>query len=265
MSELDKIILNGTQYNFKNSDDGLTEQIKQALLACFQNVPFLDDNDCYNDLYNALYPPTNLTSITCVYTQSGTVYDTASLNDLKQDLVVTAHYSDSTSETVSSYSLSGTLAVGTSTITVSYSGKTTTFNVTVTASYTDIDFSNKTYTDYHALDDQGEWVSYKGWETYDDSISVVGYSQITYSLLPSYSYSTTKINGISFFDSSDNYLGAIDVAHCDTAEYIKTAPASGYKLSGTDNIPTGASYIKVTRWEDDSVPMTLVPNVRLII
>lgn len=84
------------------------------------------------------------TGITASYTQSGTVYNTDSLNDLKSDLVVTAHYSDSTSHTVTDYTLSGTLEAGTSVISVSYSGKSTTFSVTVsqvtctgiTASYT---------------------------------------------------------------------------------------------------------------------------------
>jgi hypothetical protein len=73
-------------------------------------------------------------SITAVYTQSGTVYDTDTLDSLKPDLVVTANYSGGTSETVpaSDYTLSGTLTEGTSTITVSYAGLTTTFNVTVT-------------------------------------------------------------------------------------------------------------------------------------
>ena len=73
-------------------------------------------------------------SISAVYTQSGTVYDTDSLNSLKDDLVVTATWSDSSQTTVpaSDYSLSGTLTTGTSTITVSYGGKATTFNVTVT-------------------------------------------------------------------------------------------------------------------------------------
>lgn len=74
-----------------------------------------------------------LTGITATYTQSGTVYDTASLDDLKSDLVVTANYSDSTSETVTDYTLSGTLAEGTSTVTVSYGGKTATFEVTVSS------------------------------------------------------------------------------------------------------------------------------------
>lgn len=72
-----------------------------------------------------------LSSISAVYTQSGTVYDTDTLDSLKDDLVVTAHYSDSTTQTVTTYTLSGTLAVGTSTVTVAYGGKTTTFTVTV--------------------------------------------------------------------------------------------------------------------------------------
>ena len=74
-----------------------------------------------------------LSYITAVYTQSGTVYDDATLDSLKSDLVVTAHYSDSSTETVPStdYTLSGTLAEGTSTVTVTYSGKTATFTVVV--------------------------------------------------------------------------------------------------------------------------------------
>ena len=74
-----------------------------------------------------------LSYISAVYTQSGTVYDTDTLDSLKSDLVVTAHYSDSTTSTVASadYTLSGTLTVGTSTITVTYLEKTTTFSVTV--------------------------------------------------------------------------------------------------------------------------------------
>jgi hypothetical protein len=44
--------------------------------------------------------------------------------------VVTAHYSDGTSAPVSGYTLSGTIAKGSNTITVSYGGMTTTFTVT---------------------------------------------------------------------------------------------------------------------------------------
>ena len=74
-----------------------------------------------------------LVSISAVYTQSGTVYATTSLDDLKSDLVVTGTYDNSTTATITNYTLSGTLTEGTSTVTVSFDGKTTTFNVTVSS------------------------------------------------------------------------------------------------------------------------------------
>lgn len=74
----------------------------------------------------------NIDSISCTYTQSGTVYNTDALETLKDDLVVTVNYDDNTSETITDYALSGKLSSGTSIVTVTYGGKTTTFNVTVT-------------------------------------------------------------------------------------------------------------------------------------
>lgn len=116
------------------ADQGLSEAAKVALLQIAEKVVYIDEHgqDYYNDLYEALYPPAGLTSITAVYTQGGTVYDTDELDSLKADLVVTAHYDDSSSEVVTTYTLSGTLTEGTSTITVAYGGKTATFTVTVT-------------------------------------------------------------------------------------------------------------------------------------
>lgn len=116
---------------------GLSEEVKQALLDLFQHLAYTDADgqDYYDALYNAFYPPAELTSISAVYTQSGSVFPDTPLDDLKDDLVVTAHYSDSTTEVVPSadYTLSGTLTAGASTITVTYEDKTTTFNVTVSA------------------------------------------------------------------------------------------------------------------------------------
>jgi len=96
-----------------------------------------------------------VSSIAAVYTQSGTVYTTDTLDSLKADLVVTATYSDTTTATVPSadYTLSGTLTVGTSTVTVTYESKTTSFNVTVTeqglvpAGYTQYDYVKYTGVD----------------------------------------------------------------------------------------------------------------------
>lgn len=117
------------------SGSGLTEDIKVALLACFEKVAWIDKDgqDYYDALYDALYPSTDLVSISAVFTQgSAVIYDTDSLDTLKQYLVVTAHMSDSSTQTVTNYVLSGTLSAGTSTITVTYGGKTATFTVIVT-------------------------------------------------------------------------------------------------------------------------------------
>lgn len=118
---------------------GLTEEIKQALLQLAQKVAYIDNQGqtYYQDLYDSLYgttPVVTLVSIDAVYTQSGTVYDTDTLDSLKTDLVVTATYSDSTTAIIpaADYTLMGTLTVGSSVITVSYGGKTDTFAVTVT-------------------------------------------------------------------------------------------------------------------------------------
>lgn len=116
------------------NDAGVTAELKQALLQLASKVAYIDDDgqDYYDDLYDALYP--NAQSVTCVYTQTGTVYTTDTLDSLKDDLVVTAHYSDSTTKVLkpSDYTLTGTLTAGASTITVHYGDLTTTFTVTVT-------------------------------------------------------------------------------------------------------------------------------------
>lgn len=114
---------------------GLNETVKSALLALLQNVVLTVDNgeQLFDNLYDALYPPVELVSISAVYTQSGTVYDNATLDSLRTDLVVTATYDDQSTAVITDYVLSGVLEAGTSTVTVTYSGKSTTFTVTVTA------------------------------------------------------------------------------------------------------------------------------------
>lgn len=109
----------------------LTTQAKNAILDCFENVVWTsDEGQTYIDALRGAFFP--LISISAVYTQSGTVTTATPLDDLRDDLVVTANYDGGTTEVVSDYLLSGVLTAGTSTVTVTYSGKTTTFTVTVT-------------------------------------------------------------------------------------------------------------------------------------
>lgn len=73
-------------------------------------------------------PEVTLTSISATYSGGDVAVGTAVT--ALTGIVVTAHYSDGTSEAVTGYSLSGTIAEGSNTVTVTYGGKTTTFAVT---------------------------------------------------------------------------------------------------------------------------------------
>jgi len=213
--------------------------VKEALLVCFRKVAWIDENGqtYYNNLYNALYPPANLVSITAVYTQSGTVYDTSSLDDLKPDLVVTANYSDSTSETVTTYTLSGTLAVGTSTITVSYGGETASFSVTVTHDdYADWDYVWK-YED--GLPPAADW-----------SWSTSGGSGQTHTLIDDGLLVTAK-NGTTARYTLDYAASAILSSGGGVAEFTLYIPSDGATANTVNasyfagNISNGTNGIRV--------------------
>ena len=112
---------------------GLSDEAKEALLACFRNVAWINDQGqtYYDALEEALSAESGKTllSITAVFNQGqNVIYTDDSLDTLKQYLPVTAPYDDNTDAVVTTYALSGNLVDGTNTITVSYGGKTTTFN-----------------------------------------------------------------------------------------------------------------------------------------
>lgn len=70
-----------------------------------------------------------LESISAEYIAQGGVMAGFALSELTNFIVVTAHYADGTSETVTDYTLSGEIVEGNNTITVTYKDKTTTFIV----------------------------------------------------------------------------------------------------------------------------------------
>ena len=114
--------------------EAIPYSVKLAMDTLFSKAAYADDDAASSYATFHAWAISNLvTFITAVFTQgSATIHNTDSLDTLKQYLTVTATYSDSTTATVTDYTLSGTLTEGTSTITVSYGGKTTTFSVTVT-------------------------------------------------------------------------------------------------------------------------------------
>lgn len=109
---------------------------KEALLNLLRHVVYNDENgqQYFDELEAAMYMEAGIESITAVFEQGqNVIYDTDSLEDLRQYLTVTANLEDTTSIEVTTYTLSGTLTAGSSTITVTYGGKTTTFTANITS------------------------------------------------------------------------------------------------------------------------------------
>lgn len=180
---------------------GMTEDVKQAFLNAFSHVAWTDEHgqDYYDALEAAFYPPADLVSISAVYTQSGTVYTTDSLDSLRDDLVVTATYNNGVVRTVTAYTLAGTLEAGTSTITVSYGDKTATFTVTVTERKSDMNqwMDGVPYTDLtvvqnsYVAEANGAIRAYNGWNR-TGYVPCNGASAITFPAMPQNQYTPTS-------------------------------------------------------------------------
>lgn len=221
---------------------GLTEEIKQALLQLARKVAYIDADgeDYYQDLYDALYsvePPATLVSIDAVYTQSGTVYNTDNLYSLEEDLVVTANYSDGTSAVIPAqdYTLSGTLTVGTSTITVSYGGMTDTFSVMVTENPAPV-----TLVSIDAVYTQRGTVFYTDSlnSLEEDLIVTAYYSDNTSSVIPASDYTLSGTLTVGTSTISVNYDGETDTFTVDVwpvfYDYIINTSAVGTTKTITD-------------------------------
>lgn len=114
---------------------GLSAAAKAALMAVVESIAVFtvdDPQELIDALRNALYDAP-VASIRAVYTQTRTVYASDDLDVLRDDLVVTATYTDGSSAVRTDYTLSGTLSAGTSVVTATLDGKTSTFEVTVAA------------------------------------------------------------------------------------------------------------------------------------
>lgn len=117
-------------------DSGFSPSAKTALVNLLQKVAFVDEHgqEYFATLYRYLLP--TVVSINAVFTQGqAVIYEDDDLEVLKQYLVITALYQDSSTRVLqdNEYTLSGVLSVGTSTITANYGDKSDTFSVTVTA------------------------------------------------------------------------------------------------------------------------------------
>ena len=118
-------------------NNSIPNTVKRAMDTLFNKMA-VEDDDGYTvayGIFHAWATSLNVISISAVFNQgTNIIYDTDSLNDLRQYLTVTATFSDQSTAEVSDYTLSGDLETGVSEITAAYEGKTSSFNVTVTHS-----------------------------------------------------------------------------------------------------------------------------------
>lgn len=107
---------------------GVTSDNWNAGKVLYDKYSVYDAPDIPNIPDNPDVPEKTLTSISATYSGGDVTVGTAVT--ALTGIVVTATYSDGSTETVTGYTLSGTIAEGSNTITVSYGGKTATFTVT---------------------------------------------------------------------------------------------------------------------------------------
>lgn len=210
-------------------NNGITSDIKIALLNCFQNVAWVNQQgqNYYDALQDALYAEATIVRIDAVFTQGDMIVRPETpLNDLKANLVVTGYYNDGTSHAVTNYTLSGTLVQGTSTITVTAEEKTDTFTVTVSAPYWD-------YT----------WDATS--ETLPEGMTVISGGEYNFTTEPGYMWA----KGVKLdFDYVGD--GEIEVEfHCFTYHGGSALPAVSLQVAQDKsatfkaNVETGSKYI----------------------
>lgn len=148
----------------------MSADAKQALMNLLAHVAYTDEHgqDYYDELETELFRTAGIVSISAVFDQgSAVIYDTDDLDTLRQYLTVTATYEDLSEREITGYTLSGTLTEGTSAITVSYAGKTATFDVTVTHSLVPAGFTKYDYItlpDAHSSAPNSNWLVLKQYE-----------------------------------------------------------------------------------------------------
>lgn len=240
---------------------GLTDEVKQALLTIAQKVAYIDEHGqtYYDALYNALYPSAVLLSIDAVFAQgSAVIYDSDSLDVLRQYLTVTGLFDDYTTDTIQGYSLSGTLTAGTSTITVSYGGKTTTFGVEVTHRVWAV-------TGIDAVFTQGSAVIYDNdpLDVLRELLTVTAtYENESTAVVTSYSLSGTLTTGtstitVSFAGKTDTFNVTV-TQHVATLVSISAAFAQGDNvIYDTDSLDALKPYLMVTAHYDDDTDVVV--------
>lgn len=232
-----------------NSTGGLTSAQITALDGMFRAVAYIKPNvypeyrafkDAFNISDSSSGSDRVLTGISVTYS-GGDVYTGALLTDLS-GVVVTAIYSDGTSEIVSGYILSGEIFEGQNTITVTYNGMIDTFVVTGLPHEeegidgNDPPFDAATWTDGLRITSNG--AEYTGHANYSTSSYVDVSGVETFTITRSDEVSGNVNFLCCFYDSEQSFISGT------TNTYIN-ANGTSYPISATVDVPEGTTYCRI--------------------
>ena len=218
-------VTNGVVKPLSNGSATITATCGSVSATCFVTVDIAEEEQV------------TLTSISATYT-GGDVAVGTSLDDLT-GITVTAHYSDGSTVNVTGYTLSGTIAEGSNTITVSYGGKTTTFTVIGTASagetivynvftgeYINSGYSGDNYTNYGA-----------NYNIYQEEIDVTDASTLYYRFGRNNKVTGATQSGLKLgvYSSDGSVLGVLDLSDSSTVTEVD----GKYDINGLETLDDG--------------------------
>lgn len=173
-------------------------------------------------------------------------------------VVVTAIYSDGSTEIATGYTISGTIAEGQNTVTVTYQGKTATFTVTGVAESSgggeggETGVSNEiTWTDGVAytfnpvnntyIESNGAETAYNSWSS-SPYLYCDGASHLVFTVLLDSSILSANNNYNAFYDANKTFISKFSIAG------IGNAGADGAEIGATKEItiPENAAYFRVS-------------------
>ena len=185
-------------------------------------------------------PVKTLTGISVTYSGGSVPVGTAV--SALTGVVVTAHYSDGTSEAVTGYTLTGEIAEGENTVTVSYEGKTAAITVAGVASGeaepTDNRYAYTVDNPDKLCDNSGGMVGNPQYDTtgYIDVAADTAYMTVAVNV-PISESKTSVITHAQWFNAEE-FISRTDA--------IVTVPVGGTKAVGKHKIPSGATKFRVT-------------------
>lgn len=186
-------------------------------------------------------PEITLTSISATYSGGDVAVGTA-LTDLT-GIVVTATYSDGSTANVTGYTLSGAIAEGANTVTVTYNGMTTTFTVTGVAestggepidAYTAYNWTDGLYLSWNASSKTVNETTNNAY-TSSDYISLDGVAKIE----------AAEISGKNLAKYDAFFYDGTKKALSTSGAYVRKDNAT-YPSPVDVTIPDGASFVRFT-------------------